>query len=722
MRVGFSLFLPIMQWSKFLSIGLCILNLLCQTLVQAQAGLPDCKPLYASHNGWHLPAEGTLRILIVFCEINYQNPDDDPTKGGNEIWPAGKLPIWANELVDPHPPASAFAAKGLTNYFLHASSGKLLILGDYLKHPMGDQIFSVSKYDLRELINNINEALGNRIVTPSGLNDIQHFDHWTLGTSETGPGLAKISPSTESPRKYDHVMFIWRNRKAADNTGASFNSGFGAKLLGYEANSYSINTTYRDLPFKLIRHEFSHLILGGNNFHCGGGGHAAPGYFPHLLGGWSILGLHDSSLQTWNAWDRQRLGWKAPESEYEITARNEDNTFFVNGDLDARNGSQEGIYTLRDFATYGDAIRIRLPNPETEQSFDQFLWLEFHQGHRKNGITYDRWQYEQPDLTCVSPMIPGLMAYMQIDRENRYGCRSQDVFGGHADYLRPMPAHGFWDRFVSSLDEMNDCVQYDYTKPFKLIASNPLSGSSDLDRIIEDLNGNGKIEFNELSTIFNYVQQTGLGFRKNLFALGHNRHVFTHKKNNRINIASNPSTANMLTLVRNSDSMVRGAKNNRTVFLNGISVKIIEQQPDFIKLAIRFDDYQIDQNVRWCADKIILQAFDSISSVKLNIAPQKTMHIDRSLTNSRLDGPEFFDGKTYFNSATHFLVKSGNGIVLQNKSTLIIDNGSTLELEPDAFLILEGKAKIVLRNGGKLVVPQQNLVKLNSRKARLIQK
>ncbi|MFN4122502.1 MAG: hypothetical protein ACK4GL_04265 [Flavobacteriales bacterium] len=711
-----------MQLLRFINLGLWVIAFMGSTLVSAQQVLSDCNPVYLSKNGWHLPTEGTLRVLIVYCEIKYENPEEDPTKGGNETWPAGKLPIWANELADPHPPSSAFAAKGLTNYFLHASSGKLIILGDYLKHPIDGQIFSASKFDIRELVNNINEALGSRIITQSGLNDIQHFDNWTLGTPETGPGLPKISPSTEIPSKYDHVMFIWRNRKGADNTGASYNSGFGTKLLGHDANSYSINTTYRDLPFKLIRHEFSHLILGGNNFHCGGGGHAAPGYFPHLMGGWSILGLHDSSLQTWNAWDRQRLGWKTTDSEFEITARNESNTKFVNGDLDALNVAQEGIYILRDFATHGDAIRIKLPNPEAEQSFAQFLWLEFHQGHRKNGIDYDRWQYEHPELTCVSPMISGMMAYMQIDRENRYGCRSQDVFGGHADYLRPMPAHGFWDRMVSNFDEMNDCVQYDYTKPFKLIAPNPLSGSSDLDRLIDDLNSNGKIEFNELSSLFNYVQQTGMGFKKNLFALGHSRHVFTQKTSKRISISTNPSSANMLTMVRNTDSSVKGAKNNRTVYLNGISVTIIEQQADFIKLDIRFADYQIDQNARWCADKIVLQAYDSLSNVELIISKGKTLQIDRSLSNKRLDNPEVINGKPYFNSATHFVVKSGNAIRLQNKSKLIVDNGSTLELELGASIILEGKSKIILRNGGQLRLPKEECIKFNSRKARLIKK
>ena len=53
------------------------------------------------------------------------------------------------------------------------------------------------------------------------------------------------------------------------------------------------------LPFEILKHEFNHLLLGGNNFHSGGGN--APmfqSYFMSLQGGWSMMGAANSSLLT----------------------------------------------------------------------------------------------------------------------------------------------------------------------------------------------------------------------------------------------------------------------------------------------------------------------------------------------------------------------------------------------------------------------------------------
>jgi hypothetical protein len=675
----------------------------------------DCEPLFESRNGWYLPTEGQLRILIVFCEINYSNPADDPTEGGNESWPAGKLPVWANDLVNPHLPDDFSEAKGLTQYFLQASSGRLIILGDYLRNPEGG-IFSTDKFSINDLIDNINEKLNGRIITNAGLNDIRHFDNWTLSTPETGPGLPKQSPSTESPSKYDHVMFIWRNRKGADNTGASYSNGFGRKLLGFEANTYSINTTYRHLPFKLIRHEFSHLILGGNNFHCGGGGHAAPGYFPHLMGGWSILGLHDSSIQTWNAWDRQRLGWKCIGSPHEISARDENNKAYVNADLDANNSLHEGVYILRDFATYGEALRIRMPHLDPEEQFQQFLWLEFHQGAAINSIPYYQWQYESEDRPCVLPFIPGMFAYMQIDRENRKACNAGDVFSGFADYLRPVPANGFWDRLVMNDEVMNDCVQYSDVKPFKLLKNNPFSGSSDLDRLMYDMNNDAELDFNEVSSLFNYVEFVNGDYRRNLFALGHPRHAFHKDANKEISIDGNPSSANMMNMVRSGPSPMKNQKNVRKVYINGIHVSIIDQQSDFLKVKVSFKDYNIKKNVRWCADEIVLQPYHNVDSVKLILNKNRQLHIDRSLSASRMNKPEAIGKKRLFNDATTFLLKKGASIEMKSRSRLIIDNGSTLKLDEGAFISMSKGARIIVRSNSSLEISSIKNIQYNSKK------
>jgi hypothetical protein len=51
-------------------------------------------PLQRSENGWHLSPHGTIRILVVFAEIEYdQSREKDPQPDGAEHWPKGQLPV-----------------------------------------------------------------------------------------------------------------------------------------------------------------------------------------------------------------------------------------------------------------------------------------------------------------------------------------------------------------------------------------------------------------------------------------------------------------------------------------------------------------------------------------------------------------------------------------------------------------------------------------------------
>src|SRR5690606_30956583 len=113
----------------------------------------------------------------------------------------------------------------------------------------------------------------------------------------------------------------------------------------------------------------------------------------------------------------------------------------VNGDLDPLAGDT-GIFVLRDFVPSGDALRIRMPFlPEGE--YPQWLWIENHQTEARNGCPTDRFQYEGPGMPCVRPAAPGIYAQMQVDKDQRSG---SNIYGGYADYLRPVLANGNFDR------------------------------------------------------------------------------------------------------------------------------------------------------------------------------------------------------------------------------------------------------------------------------------
>ncbi|MDQ3101554.1 MAG: hypothetical protein M3R08_09210, partial [Bacteroidota bacterium] len=108
-------------------------------------------------------------------------------------------------------------------------------------------------------------------------------------------------------------------------------------------------------------------------------------------------------------------------------------------DLDPLNGDT-GIYVIRDFVTTGDALRIKMPFIP-DQLDQQWLWIENHQGYPRNGSPTDKFHYEDVGK-CIDGIEPGLFMMMQVAHEDHEGA---NIFGGHADYLRPLPAFGMYD-------------------------------------------------------------------------------------------------------------------------------------------------------------------------------------------------------------------------------------------------------------------------------------
>lgn len=55
---------------------------------------------YQSMLGIDMVAHGTVRALVIFAELEYADPADDPFPDGTLNWPAHQLPNWVDE-VDP---------------------------------------------------------------------------------------------------------------------------------------------------------------------------------------------------------------------------------------------------------------------------------------------------------------------------------------------------------------------------------------------------------------------------------------------------------------------------------------------------------------------------------------------------------------------------------------------------------------------------------------------
>lgn len=87
-----------------------------------------------SRNGYRLSSHGEIRFLLAFVELEYSNPDEDPSPTGTTEWPVGQLPVWKDDLLETHA-SSGLSNKHLTKYFQMASSNSHIVLGDYLVAP-----------------------------------------------------------------------------------------------------------------------------------------------------------------------------------------------------------------------------------------------------------------------------------------------------------------------------------------------------------------------------------------------------------------------------------------------------------------------------------------------------------------------------------------------------------------------------------------------------------
>ncbi len=674
-----------------------------------------------SKNGNTLSPHGTIRILVIFAEIHY-NSGVDPFPFGTDGWPAHQLPAWKDQLLDPTVTTNPQGM--LTKFFKEASFGDFNVIGDYLINPLDPDMPVVLEYSgttnsPADIINAVHSQYGTFTTENNFL--ISDFDYWSL----TGEGLPKHYPSMDSPMKYDHIMYITRNSDVWDYQGQDGPGTWGS-LFGYDGNTYMWINASNGNPFSIAKHEFSHLIIGDNTFHIDGGAVDNGNFFTPLNFTWGTMTGAHATLFTCNAWDRDRLDWKGPGKIMNISARNSSNTNEINGDLDATNPSDGGTYILRDFVTTGDAIRIKLPYL-TNGEFPEWLWIENHRTRANNGSMFDKLQFQ--DGSCVDDATPGLYMYIQIDKNTKTGA---DTYGGYTNYLYPMPASGFHDCFFENAQQQNNCENSEYAYPFYKLPEyeNPLSGNCYQQKIARDEDNNSLIINEEGQEP--YIEKIGTNYIKRLPQYGTPEMAFTINGNNKIGIGTNPSSSNVMNIVQNNgpiDLTSSPKKNNRKILLNGLSLEILNEEVNGnITVQIQFDNTDVDNDVRWCAEEIVLNPISSSSGYSLNLKTGKTINIDQGYTPQRINKitntnalydwayPTVFTCKSnsIFNmeEGSFVNVNSGSTYVLESNSTLNINNNSIFKVESNGTLIInsgsnvniEGTGKIVVEDGGYLCI------------------
>ena len=457
-----------------------------------------------------------------------------------------------------------------------------------------------------------------------------------------------------------------------------------------------------------MRHEFAHGLLGPNEYHTGGAGFGK-GNFLSNISGYSILSSHNRNLYSCNGWDRWRLGWKNPNNQYDISARSATDGSEVEADLVYGETLTESEFVLRDFIKYGDAIRIKLPYLQTlrPNAKNQYLWIENHQ-LLPGSIEED------------DSKPKGIRFNIQIGNDQ------QEAFTSRTNYFVPLSSFGNYDFDYfcnpANVPFLGSRRSY-YTAATQTQSANPFTGYHlSMSPAIDTTPTDNVIRSKEYVDVWNVLYNgeeilTGhpvFGSPYDAFYVGQS-----------LRLASNPPSTPLITynsrfyinrVIQNPDNS--GSDDNRHIFLNGLRIDIVEQYPEdegSIKVRIRWDDFDVDRDVRWC-DSIIL-------TERVILKTGHTITLDQGRTPVQPNNPMTFNNKSIFADPTVFTCMDGSlfkqepltTVNVINNSTLEVESGATYEVGDNAVLNIGEGATLHLKQGSTLRVKGRGHIEINTR-------
>lgn len=676
--------------------------------------------VYNSNNGAFFPTNGTYRALSVFVNIIYdQTPVNDP-------FPNSSSTVWSsvtNDFINTNPPTYLLSLfdtniqtsgnyNGVVSRFYSESSfNQLILLSDFIivniKQSQITPNNPGSSFSYSTLMNAVVTYINTRgFQTYYGHNSGSEYDK----ISGNSFGLPK---PTQSDSNIDLTCFLIRN--ITDNFGG-LHSGSGVTgvtpsvALTIAGQSYGYNnvtcqaigegdiTRYRR---SILTHELAHLFLGDNSFHTSGSVTNNDNYANTFIGGQSGYSLFEGMISC-NAYERWRLGWHGPtNNNYQIASNN------VESDITEKFiGERE--FLLRDFVTYGDAIRIKLPYKDSEQASNQYIWIENHQMNKNNKMDYHIYADANP---CRDPDQAGIYAYYQVGKDILESTLYNDVFpSNEKDNLRIISAEGNYNLIYRT--SIEDCLGWSggAGRPqFEYISPNPLQGINDQN---EAFSYNTSLTSLQYPSDFKFV---GSKIKNNILQndlpwLGDKLDAFIPNPEIIMNVCTNPSPANTITYysTRNGNLMqiVTPERNTRKLYLTGLSIKMIDSDPTNTEMKaftakVRWDDYDVKQDVNWTGDIVLKE--------QLNLLQNKAITLQQSYTVNQMPKDPVsnnFAKTTYFTceSNSTFSMAANSVVSLKDKSSFIMNNNSTLTIQDGAIITVENGSTLQIKTGANLNV------------------
>ena len=325
--------------------------------------------LSTQYGGQWMTTKDTINVLVLFVQF----PDDqyDTTYS---LWPKNQAPSFLKTYIDSLPSQQSTNGN-LTHYFRQMSMNSLTLIGKTRSviTPHSRQWYFSNGFHRWKINTELLQLL-------DASTDLTEFDRYKR--------YGEYDVRRESDGKVDMIFMIYRN--VAHDLGGSIRDSMeirdfygGEASLGYARNYYPYNeptyfsvdsgartigsghpvfghigsgTTsviagtgdgwFGNVPYRTQIHEFAHhWMTDGVDFGHNGGG------FWGMLNDWAAR-FNSQSVSCPNSFERELLGWIAPDSIYQTTSN----------------------ITLTDYITTGDAVKIKVPGSNPNEVFR----LEYH--------------------------------------------------------------------------------------------------------------------------------------------------------------------------------------------------------------------------------------------------------------------------------------------------------------------------------------------------------
>lgn len=707
------------------------------------------KTNFNSWGGVFLVPDGQYRVLSIFVNIIYDIPSvQDPCPASSyESWaPATSeginnqsIPSYLLDFSDINYTTPSNVHGMFTRLYYEASFGNLIFLSDYMvvnikhstiiaQHP---NTYTFYLYELATSVMNFINSHG-------GLNTI--YQHNSLSDYDSNnDGKIDVSAIFIRNGKVDNindVKYYYGTSAGSGTSWLSFNNininGNSVAFQNQTGTNQCVGNGdfFTGTPINIFSHEVGHLFFGGNNFHTSGGNHfgtSSSSPFMGLQGGYGLMGCYSSGLQCTNGYERWRMHWRdvsnQNSNDWWIVARDvNNNNVLKNGDIQQSDGNQ--TFYLRDFVTYGDAIRIKLPYKDNN-ALNQYIWIENHQVGINNKIDYLSYSTTS---TCRDDGMAGIYAYYQVGRDVLTSTVETDVRDYiNTDNLKIISAEGNWD-FQKLNKEDVGCVGWNtLVETESMTRPNPFNGFQDQQNHIfpKETPSYNTLQLDDCVASSVKYNFNGQGPIKNLCNLGDNLDAFTN--NTELSLSTNPASVNTTTNYTyqyySGDTPIfnpaNTTMNERTIYLSGLSVKLYSNTNNTYRVDVRWDDYDVKNDVNWTGNIVMNE--------QLNLLSNKTITLDQNYTPDQhtrdlVSGQ--FAKTTVFTcgNGSVFHQLSSSDVVLKNHSSLkissgakyIIENNSELLIKSGCSLYIEDCADLVINGTGKLTVESGATIYISS--------